>query len=88
MEKAKKMTYSELVFETRDIMEASLLKSLGAKYMGSKLKNNDVWLVFDDKNACEGIISTYLNGGFPEIENFINAQREVKNIIFKLMKTK
>jgi|GEM_PF-7025892 len=84
MEKPKKLTYSESIYETRDLTEASILTALGAKYVGSKLKERDVWLAFTDKEACEETLSGYMNGAFPEIKSLINAQREVKNIILKL----
>jgi len=84
MNKEKKLHDQESFFETRDAGEASLLKSLGAKYVGSKIKENDVWFVFRYKEKCEETIRGYLNGAFPEVEAFINAQREIKKIIVNL----
>jgi hypothetical protein len=81
------MKNNESFYQTRDLFEASLLKTLEIEYLGAEVKNKDVWFSFNQKDVCEKIIDHHINGEL-EINSreFINSQRDIKGIIIKLTK--
>ena len=47
------------VYNTKDLYEASLLYSLGKKFVGLKQENSFYWFQFEDRDSCERIANSY-----------------------------
>lgn len=69
--------------ETKDLNHAAYLIAKNQKLQDSKPDNdNRFWFVFEDDEEIETLTKEYyMNDGIVKVQDFINAQKTLKNLI-------
>ena len=71
------------VYLTKDLYEASLLYSLGKRFLGLKQENNFYWFQFEDKASCEQIADGFWSRKINvNAKTYAEAIRTLKDRIF------
>lgn len=70
-------------YQTKDLPSASFLVAVGKKLLKISRREGKCWFVFDDKRACEALVSDfYFGSSYSQVKAFYEAMQALKNQIF------
>ena len=71
-------------FRTKDLGEASLLYSSDKRLIHLNHDGIRYWFIFEDQESCQKIVQSFWRKeAMINAKNFVDAERTLKNLIFK-----